>query len=216
MYCPNCNSNLMDGTKKCPFCGTEFNSDPNSAPQQNYNTPQSNYNSPQSNYNMPRQNSFGYNNYMPTNPPKVNFGSKPNSLGIIASIIMFVAIFLPFFSVSLFGFSANASLFDGDHWMIFAPVAVISFIFSAMKLNKLVLATGAVSVILTILEAIYVSEHRIKSKMDGLGDLGEYWDELADSFSISYSYGFYMLLAGSVLLLAAGIYSLKKNGSSSF
>ena len=211
MYCPNCNSNLMDGTKKCPFCGTEFNNDPNSAPQQNYNSPQQNYNSPQSNYNMPQQNTFGYNNYnnyAPTNPPRVNFRSKPNTLGIIASLAILAATFMPFFSITLI-ITVSGSLFDGKDWILFIPVGILGLIFSAMKMNKAVITMGALSVALTIGEAVLASEQRLKSKM------GEYWEEVSDYVELHYDYGFYVMIVASVLLLVAGIYGLKQNGSSS-
>lgn len=200
MYCPNCNSNLMDGTRKCPFCGTEFNNDPNSAPQQNYNASRPNY-------NMRQQNSFNYNNYnnyAPTNPPRVNFRSKPNTLGILASIAIIIAVFLPFFSITLI-ITVSGSLFDGKDWILFLPVGILGLIFSAMKMNKAVLTVGVIAVVLTIGEAILASEQRLKSK------LGEYWDEISDYVELSYDYGFYVMIAASVLLLVAGIYGVSQD-----
>lgn len=209
MYCPNCNSNLMDGTRKCPFCGTEFNNDPNNAPQQNYNTPQQNYNSPRPNYNTPQQNYNNYNynnynNYAPTNPPRVNFRSKPNTLGIIASLAILIATFLPFFSIT-FIITVSGSLYDGKDWILFIPVAVLGLIFSAMKMNKAVLTVGVIAVVLTIGEAILASEQRLKSKM------GEYWQEISDYVELHYDYGFYVMIVASVLLLVAGIYGVSQD-----
>jgi hypothetical protein len=117
---------------------------------------------------------------------------------------MFIAIFLPFFTVS-FGLTISASLIDGKDWIIFAPVAILGFIFSITKMNKGVLTVGIIAVILTVLEAINASELRVKSKMSSLAYLEDYWDELSDYLDISYAYGFYIMLAGAVLLLFAGI-----------
>ena len=209
MYCPNCNSNLMDGTKKCPFCGTEFNNDQNMG-QQNFNAPQQNYYSQQQNYNSPQQNynNYGYNNnYAPLNPPMSRGRSKPNTLGIIASIAILISVFLPFFSLSLISTttSASASLFDGKDWIIFIPVAILGFAFSVTKMNKSVLIMGAISLALTIGEAVLTSEQRLESK------LSEYWEMLSEYVELEYSYGFYILLAASILLLVAGIYGVSQD-----
>jgi len=206
MYCPNCNSNLMDGTKKCPFCGTEFNSNQNEQAQQSpYNNNNYNNNSYNNFGNNGNYNNFGNNNYYgPSNQPIVRTKSSPNTLGVVASIAMFIAIFLPFFTVS-FGLTISASLIDGKDWIIFAPVAILGFIFSITKMNKGVLTVGIIAVILTVLEAINASELRVKSKMSSLAYLEDYWDELSDYLKISYAYGFYIMLAGAVLLLFAGI-----------
>lgn len=213
MLCPNCNSNLMDGTKKCPFCGTEFNNDQNAQPQQNsfnnnnynnnnYNNNNYNNNSYNSYNNNGSYNSFGSNNYYaPSNQPMVRTKSSPNSLGIIASAAIFIAMFLPFFSVT-FIIKVSASLSDSKDWILFTVVAVLGAIFSVKKINMGVLITGIVSIVLTIGEAVLSSEHRLKSK------LGEYSDELADYVKIGYDYGFYVMLAASVLLLVAGIKGL--------
>jgi hypothetical protein len=211
----------MDGTKKCPFCGTEFNSDPNNQPQQN--TYNNNYNN---NYNSNYNNNYGnygnYSNYAPLPQPTFRTKSSPNVLGLIASVIIFVTIFLPFFTmtsgITESGVAYDFSLSDGKDWILFVTVAVLGAIFSLMKTNKGVFTVGIISVILTIGEAILSSESRLMSKMNDVKEMGEYWKELVEylDISIGYSYGFYTMLAGAVMLLIAGIYGIKQNSSSSF
>ncbi|MCR5601302.1 MAG: hypothetical protein K6G33_11260 [Ruminococcus sp.] len=202
MYCSNCNSNLMDGTKKCPFCGTDLSSSQNSPQQQNpYNAPRQ---------SSPYNNNYGgYNNYAPPPQPMFRPSAKTNDLAIVASIIMFIAIFLPFFTITV-GLSVSASLFDGKDWLLFATIAVLGCVFAFSKMNKGVLTVGIISVILTIGEALLSSEWRLKSK------LGEYWDQISSYVDINYSYGFYIMLIASIMLLAAGIFGVRQGSSSSF
>lgn len=205
MYCSNCNSNIMNGASKCPFCGNDLTS-AQSAPQQNTYNPPPQY-TPYNNNNYGGYS--GYNNYAPPPMPRTVSTGKTNTLGLIASIAVFIAIFLPFFKITV-GISVSASLFDGKDWLLFTAIAVLGLIFSLIKKHTGVFVVGLISVILTIGEAILASEHRLKSK------LGEYWEEISSYVKISYDYGFYILLVASVLLLVAGIHGISQNKKSSF
>ena len=100
MNCPTCGTTLTDGTTICPACGASI-SQPAAFNQMQYQQPQ--YQQPQANYNqMPYANSAAY------APAGAEFKRKFNA-GHFAvmggSLFCLISVFLPFLTVSLFGYS---------------------------------------------------------------------------------------------------------------
>ena len=121
MNCPTCGTTLTDGTTICPACGASisqpaaFNQMQYQQPQ--YQQPQANYNQvqyqqPQANYNqMPYANSAAYAPAGAKYKRKFNAGHFAVMGG---SLLCLISVFLPFLTVSLFGYSESMSLFkDG-------------------------------------------------------------------------------------------------------
>lgn len=125
MNCPTCGATLTEGTTTCPTCGAaislpaDFNQMQYQQPETNFNQaqyqqPQANYNQqpyqqPQANYNqMPYANSAAYAPAGAKYKRKFNAGHFAVMGG---SLLCLISVFLPFLSVSLFGYSESMSLF---------------------------------------------------------------------------------------------------------
>lgn len=122
MNCPTCGATLTDGTTTCPTCGAaisqpaDFNQMQYQQPETNFN--QAQYQQPQANYNqMPYANSAAYAPAGAKYKRKFNAGHFAVMGG---SLLCLISVFLPFLSVSLFGYSESMSLFkDGEDGVIF-------------------------------------------------------------------------------------------------
>lgn len=141
MNCPTCGATLTDGTTTCPTCGASI-SQPADFNQMQYQQPQANYNQqpyqqPQANFNQAQyqQPQANYNQAQ-YQQPQANFNQMPyaNSAGagfkrkfnaghfavMGGSLLCLISVFLPFLTVSLFGYSESMSLFkDGEDGVIF-------------------------------------------------------------------------------------------------
>ena len=160
MNCPTCGATLTDGTTICPTCGAAisqpadfnqmqyqqpqetYNQQPYQQPQENFNQaqyqqPQANYNQaqyqqPQANYNqMPYANSAAYAPAGAKYKRKFNAGHFAVMGG---SLLCLISVFLPFLSVSLFGYSESMSLFkDGEDGVIFLITAIVIIALSMLR-----------------------------------------------------------------------------------
>lgn len=117
------------------------------------------------------------------------FIGQNNVVGLLACALILIANFLPFASVSLYGYSQSVSLMDsGKDGIIFLVAAIVTIVFIILKNDMLALIAGVIT-----------------------GGLGIY--EILDTNSQSGSYaayvdkgaGYYLLLIGAVLLLASVI-----------
>lgn len=199
MNCPTCGTTLTDGTTICPACGASisqpaaFNQMQYQQPQ--YQQPQANYNQvqyqqPQANYNqMPYANSAAY------APAGAEFKRKFNA-GHFAvmggSLFCLISVFLPFLTVSLFGYSESMSLFkDGEDGVIFLITAILVFALSMLRVNTL-------NIILTLIQGIFAVYETMSAK-----------DELSDYGSmVQYGAGFYLLLIGGIVAFVGAIIGL--------
>lgn len=199
MNCPTCGTTLTDGTTICPACGASisqpaaFNQMQYQQPQ--YQQPQANYNQvqyqqPQANYNqMPYANSAAY------APAGAEFKRKFNA-GHFAvmggSLFCLISVFLPFLTVSLFGYSESMSLFkDGEDGVIFLITAIVVFALSMLRVNTL-------NIILTLIQGIFAVYETMSAK-----------DELSDYGSmVQYGAGFYLLLIGGIVAFVGAITGL--------
>ncbi len=199
MNCPTCGTTLTDGTTICPACGASisqpaaFNQMQYQQPQ--YQQPQANYNQvqyqqPQANYNqMPYANSAAY------APAGAEFKRKFNA-GHFAvmggSLFCLISVFLPFLTVSLFGYSESMTLFkDGEDGVIFLITAIVVFALSMLRVNTL-------NIILTLIQGIFAVYETMSAK-----------DELSDYGSmVQYGAGFYLLLIGGIVAFVGAIIGL--------
>lgn len=199
MNCPTCGTTLTDGTTICPACGASisqpaaFNQMQYQQPQ--YQQPQANYNQvqyqqPQANYNqMPYANSAAY------APAGAEFKRKFNA-GHFAvmggSLFCLISVFLPFLTVSLFGYSESMALFkDGKDGVIFLITAIVIFALSMLRVNTL-------NIILTLIQGIFAVYETMSAK-----------DELSDYGSmVQYGAGFYLLLIGGIVAFVGAIIGL--------
>lgn len=199
MNCPTCGTTLTDGTTICPACGASisqpaaFNQMQYQQPQ--YQQPQANYNQvqyqqPQANYNqMPYANSAAY------APAGAEFKRKFNA-GHFAvmggSLFCLISVFLPFLTVSLFGYSESMTLFkDGEDGVIFLITAIVIFALSMLRVNTL-------NIILTLIQGIFAVYETMSAK-----------DELSDYGSmVQYGAGFYLLLIGGIVAFVGAIIGL--------
>ena len=211
MNCPTCGTTLTDGTTICPACGAsisqpaafnqmQYQQPQYQQPQANYNQvkyqqPQANYNQvqyqqPQANYNqMPYANSAAY------APAGAEFKRKFNA-GHFAvmggSLFCLISVFLPFLTVSLFGYSESMALFkDGKDGVIFLITAIVIFALSMLRVNTL-------NIILTLIQGIFAVYETMSAK-DKLSDYGS---------MVQYGAGFYLLLIGGIVAFVGAIIGL--------
>lgn len=184
MNCPTCGATLTDGTTTCPTCGAaisqpadfnqmqyqqpqaNYNQQPYQQPQANFNQaqyqqPQTNYNQaqyqqPQANYNqMPYANSAAYAPAGAKYKRKFNAGHFAVMGG---SLLCLISVFLPFLSVSLFGYSESMSLFkDGEDGVIFLITAIVIIALSMLRVNTL-------NIILTLIQGIFAIYETMSAK----------------------------------------------------
>ena len=165
-----------------------FNQAQYQQPQTNYN--QAQYQQPQANYNqMPYANSAAY------APAGAGFKRKFNA-GHFAvmggSLLCLISVFLPFLTVSLFGFSESMSLFkDGDDGIIFLVTAIVIIALSMLRVNTL-------NIILTLIQGIFTIYETVSAKSE-LSDYGS---------MVQYGAGFYLLLIGGIVAFAGAITGL--------
>ena len=132
--------------------------------------------------------------------PRKSLFAKVNLLAIIAGILICVSVFLPFVKIDIFGYSVESSLMDGSDGMIFIVVAAIGMLFAVLGINLAVAITGAVTVVLFLIENSALKD-----------DL--YYLTIQPAVRQS---GFYLLIAGCILMVIAGIVGmlLKKRSTS--
>lgn len=156
-----------------------YNQQPYQQPQANFNQaqyqqPQANYNQaqyqqPQANYNqMPYANSAAYAPAGAKYKRKFNAGHFAVMGG---SLLCLISVFLPFLSVSLFGYSESMSLFkDGEDGVIFLITAIVIIALSMLRVNTL-------NIILTLIQGIFAIYETMsaKSELSDYGSMVSVW-----------------------------------------
>lgn len=177
-----------------------YNQQPYQQPQANFNQaqyqqPQANYNQaqyqqPQANYNqMPYANSAAYAPAGAKYKRKFNAGHFAVMGG---SLLCLISVFLPFLSVSLFGYSESMSLFkDGEDGVIFLITAIVIIALSMLRVNTL-------NIILTLIQGIFAIYETMSAKSE-LSDYGS---------MVQYGAGFYLLLIGGIVAFVGAIIGL--------
>lgn len=125
----------------------------------------------------------------PVHPAPSAIGSDKLKLGVlIASAVVILSTFLPYATVSLFGFSESVSLLEGgDGWFFIAASAVAIV---GVLINKpiLPLVGGVITALISLFEIV-----------DMKTQLGDY------SSMVDMSMGFYLSLVGSIALAVLGV-----------
>ena len=115
-------------------------------------------------------------------------------LVIIASVVVIVSCFMPFYTVSLLGFSKSVRYIDGDG-VISIILAIVAIILVWVKLYKITLIPAAINLIMLLYDISSVS-----SASEGLGSL---------------AVGGVIAILGSIAVAAGGvmaiIWKLKKD-----
>lgn len=200
MNCPTCGATLTDGTTTCPTCGASI-SQPADFNQMQYQQPQANYNQqpyqqPQANFNQAQyqQPQANYNQAQ-YQQPQANFNQMPyaNSAGagfkrkfnaghfavMGGSLLCLISVFLPFLTVSLFGYSESMSLFkDGEDGVIFLITAIVIIALSMLRVNTL-------NIILTLIQGIFAIYETMSAKSE-LSDYGSIWCWFLSAFDRWY------------------------------
>lgn len=174
-----------------------YNQQPYQQPQANFN--QAQYQQPQANYNQAQyqQPQANYNQMPYANSAGAGFKRKFNA-GHFAvmggSLLCLISVFLPFLTVSLFGYSESMSLFkDGEDGVIFLITAIVIIALSMLRVNTL-------NIILTLIQGIFA----IYETMSAKSELSDY-----DFGSmVQYGAGFYLLLIGGIVAFVGAIIGL--------
>ena len=171
MFCPTCGKELSDGATFCPGCGTALNG---------------------------KSGANGANSQKTSS--KFFDLSRMNIIGIVASIAVLLAVFLPFASIDIFGTKESVSLIDGSDGILFIIIAVAGAVFSVLNLNIVVIIAGAISTVFFFIENANLS-----------GSDADELTQLAASM-IQKEFGYYLLIIGSIGLIVAGLvgFVLKK------
>lgn len=172
-----------------------YNQQPYQQPQANFN--QAQYQQPQANYNQAQyqQPQANYNQMPYANSAGAGFKRKFNA-GHFAvmggSLLCLISVFLPFLSVSLFGYSESMSLFkDGEDGVIFLITAIVIIALSMLRVNTL-------NIILTLIQGIFAIYETMSAKSE-LSDYGS---------MVQYGAGFYLLLIGGIVAFVGAIIGL--------
>lgn len=116
-------------------------------------------------------------------------------LCIIACIIIGASVFFPYISVSIFGASMSASLFDGGDGTIILVIAAIALICSVCEQYFLSAFLGMVSLGIFTMENANMAPNHVE------------YNELARAL-LQNGTGYYLLLIGSIMLIAFSILAL--------
>lgn len=176
MYCRYCGAQIPDDVKFCTNCGKSVSgAEPGSDSQQNENA--------------------AYTNAGAKNRSLL---VKPNLIGIIASILIGISVFMPFASATIFGTTLSSSLIDGVDGVIILIIAAAALLFSIFGLNIPVIVMGAISII-----CFFIDSSALENDAD----------HLLQSM-IQKGSGYYLMIIAALALTLAGIIGLllkKKN-----
>lgn len=199
MFCPHCGNSIADNTKFCPFCGASTGASDAAAPQTNPTTSYTDPYAPQNTTNTPPQPSTPP-SYMPNfnaaglaKNPKAKY---TNIVAVVSAIVFFISMFLPFVSASALGYTQSATFMDcigtGD------PLLVIMILFMiVIIILQIAKAPQAASIVLAAISLVFLLiEVGVANSM--VGDYASY------GVSVSYSFGFWLMLLAHIAILASG------------
>lgn len=203
MYCPNCGSQIPEGTQFCGVCGSRIVM--SAVQPENYPKPQQIHRSQQPQqpqyqmYQQPQKNQYQTYQQPQYQQPVSRQSARNRSsakiiIGLLGAVLILGSIFLPYFS--LFGRDINmldaepAFLMDdfADTWF-FLGLAVLGGVFAVANLGVGQLLAGLACLGLWVYELV----------------------ELIDANALDLvSIGFYGLGVGSLVLLIGGLVSMAK------
>lgn len=126
---------------------------------------------------------------VPDLPSRTSLGGDPLKLGvIIAGVLVVLSTFLPYASVSMFGFSQSVSLIDGGDGFIFIATAAVAIVGVLINKRILTLIGGIVTAFLALFELVNMNSE--------LGDLAGMVDK---------GFGFYLSILASIVLAVLGV-----------
>lgn len=193
MFCPHCGNNIADNTKFCPFCGASTGASDAAAPQTNPTTSYADPYAPQNTTNTPPSYMPNFNAAGLAKTPKAKY---TNVVAVVAAIVFFISMFMPFVSASAMGVTQSASFVDtissGDPVIILMIlIMVVIIILQAAK------APQAVTIVLAAISLIcLLAEVAIAN--DAVSQYTSY------GVSVSYSFGFWLMLLAHIAILASG------------
>ncbi len=128
--------------------------------------------------------------FSPENIMKQPFVQRANWVGMGASILCFIATFLPYVYASAYGFSATASMLEGNVVIaiIYMVIALGGLVLSIFGIHAGVICAGAAITIWNIIETA--------SGMDSMRDIARYG---------GYSIGYYLFWAAGLAMIIGGI-----------
>lgn len=191
MICPNCGAPLPNTAKMCYVCKTTFQSEgktgelkgpapiPPYVGQQQFNRPIAMTN------NRRRKNNA------------VGIRLTAMITGLVGSALCGIALFMPYFTASAWGFSSSVTLYEdfSFDWKIFAFLTLLSMLASILafkfgfgiSLDLLGLAIGIVNFV------------EMSENMKSIAEKSEY------SNLVSRGSGFYCMMAGAAIIIIAGV-----------
>lgn len=117
--------------------------------------------------------------------PSTNSNASIFKLGIIISgAVLILSSFLPYVSVSVFGFSQSQSLIDGGDGFFFIALGIAAIVGAVMKLTRPTLIIGAVAAVFSVYEMINANSV--------LGDYAAFIDK---------GMGYYLNLISAIVLV---------------
>lgn len=180
MFCQYCGTQVPDGNTNCTNCGAALTAGTTNA--QSANT---NYQAYNQAYSQPvNQMNYGYAQPMTQAKPK----NAVNIFAIIATAVLFLSLLLPY--VNVFG-KGIALIEEGSDRFFFLGVIAIAVLGIAVKKNVIIIIAGVIACFLTFIE----STNFDKYNFFGLVKTG---------------IGFYVMIAGAVMLLISGFIKRKK------
>ena len=111
-------------------------------------------------------------------------------IGWIGCLLMFIAVFFPFATASLFGISSSVSFIEGDGWIVLV-ISIITAILIFFNKSKISLIPTAIVLLITLYDGINAID-------EGMG-------------LVSLNIGFYLIIIGVVLVTAYSF--IFKNGT---
>lgn len=185
-FCIKCGQELKENDVFCPQCGTPIQKK------------ESDNSFAQNAANMQEQAKSTFQDIKSTTTDFIHndrsgfvdkFIGQNNVVGLLACALILIGNFLPFASVSLYGYSQSVSLMDsGKDGIIFLVAAIVTIVLIILKNDLLALIAGIITGGLGIYEILHTNSQ--------LGSYAAFVDKGA---------GYYLLLIGAVLLLASVI-----------
>ncbi|MCR4689322.1 MAG: zinc ribbon domain-containing protein [Saccharofermentans sp.] len=130
------------------------------------------------------------------NHPKFLTFDRSFLFGGIGSILIFSAVFMPFIALGLI----ELSLSQGQDGIIFIIVAIAGLLFSALANLPGVITLGLTSIIMTILSIFETVNISSKPADSGLFKDAAYTPQI----------GFFIIILGTILLIIATVFKIKR------
>lgn len=183
-FCIKCGQELQPDDAFCPNCGTAVEKDNHSNTQSFAQNATQMQDQAKNTINDIKNTTMDF-----ISNDKTGFLDKfvkqNNVVGIFSCLLIILGCFLPFASVSVFGYSQSVSLMsDGKDGIIFLVASIITIAMILIKKDILALITGIITGGLGIYEIIYTNNQ-----------LNSY------SSMIDKGMGYYFLMIGAVILI---------------